>query len=110
MMDFPGEVRKNETFAVAVAVGKEIPHPNKSEHFIAWISLYFKPAGKDLAYELGTQNFSAHGASTDGPNSIIVHTEPQAVFQIKVDQPGVLIATSYCNIHGLWESSRELAF
>jgi len=26
-----------------------------------------------------------------------------------VNAPGTLIATSYCNIHGLWESSKEIA-
>ena len=102
--------RLDEAFSVVVTVGKEIAHPNTSEHFISWIVLYFKPEGKSLVYELGKQTFSAHGASTDGPNSITMHTAPQAVFQIKVGTPGTLIATSYCNIHGLWESSQDVSF
>ncbi|MBD3275561.1 MAG: Neelaredoxin, partial [Candidatus Marinimicrobia bacterium] len=29
--------------------------------------------------------------------------------ELKIDQPGELVATSYCNIHGLWEFSKEVS-
>lgn len=110
VIDFPGSPKKGEQFAVVVTVGKEVPHPNRSEHYIAWISLYFTPEGSKTTVELGGQHFSAHGASADGGNTRILHTEPQAVFQVKLDQPGVLSAASYCNIHGLWESQALVSF
>lgn len=93
---------------VLVSVGKEIAHPNTSEHFIAWISLFFRPEGGKYAYNLGRADFLAHGSSTEGPNSMVLNTEPVAVFAVKMDQPGTLLAASYCNIHGLWESSQEV--
>jgi len=37
-----------------------------------------------------------------------VYTHPCAVTSLKIDKPGTLLAASYCNIHGLWESSREI--
>jgi len=29
---------------------------------------------------------------------------------VKLEKSGSLIATSYCNIHGLWESSKRVDF
>lgn len=110
VIEFLDTPKPGENFAVKVSVGKEIPHPNKSEHFICWISLFFKPEGDNYSYEMGTASFSAHGASVQGPNTITVFSEPQAVFLVRIDKPGTFVATSYCNIHGLWEGSAELKF
>jgi len=93
---------------ITVSVGKEIPHPNKTEHFIAWIALYFKPEGDPQIYELGKTDFIAHGASTKGADSITLYTKPFATFRVKLDKAGTLFATSFCNIHGLWENSEEV--
>jgi superoxide reductase len=108
VIEIQGEAKKDEPFHVMVTVGKEVSHPNKSEHFIAWISLFFIPEGRKTVYELGTANFSSHGASVDGPNTLTLHSEPQTCFMVKIGKPGKLIATSWCNIHGLWEGSYEL--
>jgi superoxide reductase len=110
VIDFPSSPKKEETFAVVVTVGKEIAHPNTTEHHIEWISLYFKPQNGNFIYEMGGAYFTAHGATTDGANSKTLHAEPQTVFQVKLDEPGTLVATSYCNIHGLWESQTEVTF
>ncbi len=99
-----------EPLKLSVTVGKEIPHPNTTEHFIAWISLYYKIDGDPNVYELGKVEFNAHGGSAKGPNTLILHTIPTADFTVKLDKPGSLIATSYCNIHGLWESSVRIEF
>ena len=32
-----------------------------------------------------------------------------ADMSFKTDKAGTLIASSYCNIHGLWESSKKLS-
>jgi superoxide reductase len=38
-----------------------------------------------------------------------VYTNPSVVCTFKTDRPGTIVAASYCNIHGLWESSKPLA-
>jgi superoxide reductase len=101
-------VKKGEKTAVTVSVGKEIAHPNTTEHHISWIELYFLPQGEKFAYQLGRVDLSAHGASTQGPNTSSVFTEPVVTFTFKTDKAGTLLATSYCNIHGLWESQQEI--
>ena len=93
---------------VKVSVGKEIPHPNTTEHHIAWIELVFHPEGEKFPYVIGRAEFSAHGASTEGANTSGVYAEPVAMFTFKTEKPGKLIAFSYCNIHGLWMGETEL--
>ncbi|MDR2400244.1 MAG: class II SORL domain-containing protein [Deferribacteraceae bacterium] len=95
---------KDGVYTVTVTVGKEIPHPNTTEHFIAWVSLCIK-TNDGKVFDLGRTDFSAHGQAADGANKGPVHTEPAAVFKIKLQSAGTLTAVSYCNIHGLWESS-----
>jgi superoxide reductase len=31
------------------------------------------------------------------------------VCSFKTEKPGTILASSYCNIHGLWESAKKLA-
>ena len=100
-------VEKNENKCkLHVSVGKEIPHPNTTEHHICWIEVYFKPDDGKFPYLLGSFSFDAHGASVNGPNTSGVFTEPDATFVAKIDVPGELFTLSYCNIHGLWESEK----
>ncbi|WP_237223317.1 class II SORL domain-containing protein [Spirochaeta thermophila] len=108
VIELPREVKKGEAVLVTVTVGKEIPHPNTTEHFIQWIRLYYKDVDGKFAIDLGCAEFNAHGATTAGPNTGPAYTEPVAVFKVKLDTPGTLVAESYCNIHGLWESSVEV--
>ncbi|MFA5062606.1 MAG: class II SORL domain-containing protein [Candidatus Omnitrophota bacterium] len=108
VIEAPDQVKKGEFFKVTVSVGKEIPHPNKSEHFISWISLFFQPQGEKYPYQIGRAEFSSHGASINGPDSSTVYTHPEIAITFKTDKLGVIFASSYCNIHGLWQSSKEL--
>ncbi|MHA1616248.1 MAG: class II SORL domain-containing protein [Candidatus Njordarchaeales archaeon] len=108
VIEAPESVKKGELVRVTVSVGKEIPHPNTTEHHIRWIQLIFWPEGEAFPYEIGKAEFTAHGESAQGPNKGGVYTEPIAVFAFKTEKPGKLIAFSYCNIHGLWKSEREL--
>ncbi len=101
-------VKKGIKNPVTVSVGKEIAHPNKTEHYISWIKLLFWPENEKYPVELGVANFTAHGESIRGPDTSTIYTEPYAVFQLKTEKPGKLIATSYCNIHGLWKSEKEV--
>jgi superoxide reductase len=92
---------------IKITVGKEIPHPNTTEHHIRWIRLYFQPEGGTV-YEVGNIEFTAHGEAVEGANKGPAYTDPVAVFAVKLGKSGTLLATSYCNIHGLWESSKAV--
>jgi len=108
VIEAPGEAKKGELIKVTVSVGKEIPHPNKSEHHICWIGLLFQPAGEKYPYQIAKVEFSAHGASINGPDTSSVYTYPEVVINFKTAKPGMIYASSYCNIHGLWQSNKEL--
>lgn len=101
----PEKVKAGEKFTVEVSVGKEIAHPNTTEHHIRSIRLYFKPDAGKFAYEAAGFEFSAHAESTDGPNKGPVLTEPAVHAVLKLTGPGTLLAVAYCNIHGFWESA-----
>ena len=99
---------KGEKISVLISVGKEIPHPNTTEHHICYIGVFFKPDDDKFPYSLGRFEFNAHGASVQGPNTSTVYTEPKVELTFKTDKPGQIMAVSYCNIHGLWESSQKI--
>jgi len=101
-------VKADEIFEVKVTMGKEIAHPNTTEHHISWISLFFYPEGEKFPYQVGRYEFSAHGSSVQGPNTSSVYTHHSATTWMKTSKPGTLIAVSMCNIHGLWQSSKEV--
>lgn len=101
---------KGELFRVGVSVGKEIAHPNTTAHHIRWIELYFLPEGEKLPYQVGRVEFTAHGASVEGADTSTVYTNHESMFSMKTDKPGELFASSYCNIHGLWENSEKISF
>ncbi len=109
VIECPDEVEAGELFEVKVGLGKEIAHPNTTEHHIRWISLYFHPEGEKFPLQVGHFEFSAHGEHTSGPNQGPVYTHHQVTAALKVDKPGTLQAMALCNIHGLWESSKEIA-
>lgn len=101
-------VKAGEFFDVHVSVGKEIAHPNTTEHHISWITLYFMPEGEKFIYQVGHFEFSAHGQSVAGANQGPVYTNSGASASLKINKPGTLHALAFCNIHGLWESSKEV--
>jgi len=93
---------------VKVQVGKEIPHPNTTNHHIKWMDLFFWPDGAKFPVEIGYCTFDHHGETAEGPDNSGIYSEPIAKFVFKTDKPGTLMATSYCNIHGLWKSETKL--
>ena len=107
-IDAPDSVTKGEPVKVTVTVGKDIPHPNTTEHHIRFTALYFLPDGEKFPIQIGRAEFSAHGESAQGPNMSTVYAHPEALFVLKTEKSGTLMATSYCNIHGLWESSKAI--
>jgi len=84
------KVKAGEAFDVKLSVGKDIAHPNTVEHHIEWIKLYFVAEGTQLPYE--------------GP----VHAVSAGTLAVSLKKSGKLIAVSYCNIHGLWESEKAI--
>jgi superoxide reductase len=108
VIECPDKVQADEMFEVTVSLGKEIAHPNTTEHHIRWISLYFHPQGAQFTYDVGHFEFNAHGAAVSGANEGPVYTHHGATAWLKIKEPGTLHATAYCNIHGLWESSQEI--
>lgn len=108
VIEVPFKVKKEELFNVTVSVGKEIAHPNTTEHHIRWIEVYFAPDGEKFPYQIGKFEFSAHGESAQGPNTSTVFTNPSITCSLKTDKPGVIFAASYCNIHGLWQNSLKI--
>ncbi|RMG98980.1 MAG: Neelaredoxin [Candidatus Dadabacteria bacterium] len=108
VIDCPDTVTAGEAFEVKVCVGKEIAHPNTTEHHIRWIRLYFLPEGGKAPFEVANLEFTAHGESAEGANQGPAYTQHQGSAFLKLSASGKLIATSYCNIHGLWESSKDV--
>ena len=108
VIDCPDSVKKGDVLKINVIVGKEIAHPNTTEHHIRWIGAFFLPDGEKFPYQVGKFEFDTHGESAAGPNMSTVYTNPQATAAFKTDKPGMLTAISYCNIHGLWQSSKRI--
>jgi len=109
VIEGPDKVKKGETVTIKVGIGNEIAHPNTTEHHISWVAVYFLPEGAKFPVEIGKFDFTAHGASAEGPNTSTIFTDPQVTVQFKTEKPGTVLASSYCNIHGLWESSQVLS-
>jgi len=101
-------VAADEIFEVKVSLGKQVDHPNTTEHHIRWIQLFFKPQGDKFAYQVGNFEFTAHGEAVAGANEGPVFTHHAATAFMKINKPGALFATALCNIHGLWENSKEI--
>lgn len=102
------KVKANEAFEVKVTVGKEIAHPNTTEHHIRWIILFFHPEGEKFSVQAGYYEFTGHGESAQGPNTGPVYTVPEVITSLKINKPGTLYALALCNIHGLWQSAKEI--
>lgn len=108
VIECPAVVKQGEKIEIKVSVGKEIAHPNTTEHHICWIQLFFKPEDEPRLYQVINCEFSAHGESVDGPNKGPVMSEPFAIAKITLNKPGTIYALSFCNIHGLWENAKAV--
>lgn len=108
VIDALGEAKKGELVQVKLTVGKEILHPNTTEHHIRWIAVYFLADAEKFPCEIGRFEFNSHGESAQGPNTSTVFTSPEVTINFKTDKSGTILASSYCNIHGLWQNSQRL--
>ncbi|MDD5561541.1 MAG: class II SORL domain-containing protein [Candidatus Omnitrophica bacterium] len=108
-IDCPDKISKGQISQIDVSVGKQIAHPNTTEHHIRSIEIYFLASGEKFPYILARFEFNAHGESVQGPNTSTIFSEPRVSTYFKTDKAGTLIALSYCNIHGLWKSEKEIS-
>ena len=108
VIDCPDEAGSGDLFEIKISLGKEVSHPNTTAHHIRWIQLYFLPEGGSAPYQVGNFEFTAHGESTEGADKGPVYTHHAVTAFMKTEKSGTLIATSLCNIHGLWESQKEI--
>jgi superoxide reductase len=88
----PDEVRAGEPFEVTVEVGELLPHPNEQDHFIGFIDLYVG------------HRYVARLSLTAGMVSPVL----KARLRLARDAAGPLRAFSACNLHGTWESTRDV--
>jgi len=87
----PDTVNRNQSFEVTIEVGKYRKHPNEASHFIEWIELY--SGDTFLARTTLAGSFS----------------EPRITLPVKLTHAhGPLKARGKCNIHGLWEGTKDL--
>lgn len=87
--------RKSGGHRVKVIVGKETPHPNTTEHHIAWVELYGEEKNGQVIH-LGRTEF--------GPG----YTGPNTRFHVDITRFKAFHALSYCNVHGVWQNRIEL--
>ncbi|MCP3176149.1 MAG: class II SORL domain-containing protein [Desulfuromonadales bacterium] len=90
VIEVPESITKGVPFPVTVTVG-EVIHPMTKEHYIDYVELYVdgKRAGK--------------ATLTPGQNA------PKVTFFIALEGPATLKAREFCNLHGLWEETRQVA-
>jgi superoxide reductase len=108
VIEAPVSVKKGDAVQVMVSVGKQVAHPNTTPHHIRWIEVYFQPDGSKFPFQVARCDFTAHGESPDGPDTSTVYSSPSVQCAFKTEKPGTIMASAYCNIHGLWESSKIL--
>ena len=108
VIECPDQVTASELFSLKVSIGKEVAHPNTTEHHIRWIRVFFHPEGEKNPYQVGHFDFSAHGESIEGPNKGPVYANHEVTTSLKISKPGTIYAASFCNIHGLWQSAKDI--
>lgn len=108
VIDASDKINKGEALKLEVSVGKQIAHPNTTEHHIRFIEIYFLAAGEKFPYQVAHFEFNAHGESAQGPNTSTIFSEPKVAASFKTEKSGIIMAVSYCNIHGIWRSEKEV--
>ena len=50
VIECPDEIETEKMFDVKISLGKEVSHPNTTEHHIRWIELFFHPEGENYTW------------------------------------------------------------
>ncbi len=86
----PETVKAGESFEITIEVGKLLKHPNEPAHHIQWVVLL------NGSLTLGMFHFTP------------VSMGPKLKLTLSLDKTARLRALERCNIHGEWESTREV--
>lgn len=86
----PDKVKKNEPFEVEVTLGEYMEHPHEPGHFIEWMELY---SGDTFLARLDLTPEKSHYVMKP---------------TVKLNYERPLKARAKCNLHGLWEGSKEI--
>jgi superoxide reductase len=90
VIECPESVKKGEPFQVTIHVGKLLAHPNENTHYIEWIEL--------LAEDLFISRVDL----------VPIVTAPKVTLTISLQEAHSLKARTRCNLHGIWESSKQV--
>ena len=93
-IEAPKAVKADETFELKVSVQN---HPNKVEHSIKWIEVYFREDGRPF-----NPIMLARAAFTP------VYSDPEAKLKVRLSKSGSIMALEYCNVHGLWSAKEDI--
>ncbi len=108
VIDCPDRVAAGKPFAINVTIGNEVKHPNTTEHHIKWVQVFFRPDNDRFSYQIAHCDFAAHGDSEAGSGKGPVVTDHRVSVVVSVNGTGRIYALSLCNIHGLWESGKDV--
>ncbi len=87
----PDDIKAGQPFMVNIKVG-EVPHPMENGHFIQFVDLY----SGDIY--ISRVDFTAELNKPEVSVSVILRHEGQRKLR----------AFSRCNLHGVWEGSKEV--
>lgn len=92
LIEVPDEVKAGEPLAIFLKVGgiDGVDHPNLLGHWINWVEVY---AGERL---LGRVEFAP------------VVSQPEATLHVTLEESTTLRVLEFCNLHGIWESTKPV--
>ncbi|MBD3164647.1 superoxide reductase [Candidatus Woesearchaeota archaeon] len=90
VIECPDTVKKAEPFEVAINTGKLLKHPNENTHYIQWAELF------------------ADDLFISKVDFIPVIGHPKVTLTISLDKSRTLKARERCNLHGIWEYSKDI--
>jgi superoxide reductase len=88
IIDCPESVIKGEFFDIKVTIGKEVAHPNTTDHHMRWIQVFFHPRYEKFTYHLANCEFTAHGEAVEGADKGAAYTHHSATITVKLNKPG----------------------
>lgn len=93
-IEAPEKVKADQPFQVKISVG---PHPNTDTHSIRWIEVYVYEEGRNFNPIYVSRIDLAPG-----------YAEPEVTITLRLKKNSVIYALAYCNLHGVWESRKEV--
>lgn len=108
LINIPKRIKKNEDFTVKVTVGKDALHPHTKDHYIRWIEVFFQTRDAIAPNEIRKFEFPPCEGGAATPEGSNASTPREITINFKTAKAGTIFATSYCNIHGLWQNSRHI--